>query len=259
MVYGSMSRFNLLNIVMLALAWAWVIFAGPAVAPLSVVGLVLALYFAIVAAGVSFPQLRFFGPMLCRVKTDLPFVAFTFDDGPDPDTTPALLDALRAAGVKAAFFCVGEKIRRHPGLARRIFDEGHLLANHTYSHHNLTNFFSVSRLIDDLSAARRAIEEITGAAPVFFRPPMGLTNPRVMRAARELGLLPVGWTVRGLDTPSSAPEKVVERVMKGVAPGAIILLHDGKLPGPAMSRVIAALAQKLDHAGFRAARLDELH
>src|SRR3954468_14802802 len=186
----------------------------------------------VVALGVFLPQLRFFGPYVCRgqVEGGEPVVALTFDDGPDPGSTPALLDLLREAGVEAAFFCIGARAAAHPDLTARIAREGHLVENHSYHHSHLTNFFSERRLRTELERTQVALERLVGVAPTCFRPPMGLSNPRVFRAARAAGLKVVGWTARGFDTRVVEPERIVKRIVRAMEPGAILLLHDGNIP-----------------------------
>src|SRR5262249_40174528 len=154
----------------------------------------------VIGLGVAFPQLSLFGRFICRGNGALRRVALTFDDGPDAQSTPALLDLLRTERLQAAFFCVGRRVETERELAARIVRDGHLLENHSFAHSNLTNFFSVGRLRTELEQTQAAVQQATGLAPKLFRPPMGLSNPRVFRAARLLGLKVIGWSARGLDT-----------------------------------------------------------
>ena len=137
----------------------------------------------LIGLGVKIPQLRFFGPYVCRGANSRRCVALTFDDGPDPRSTPLLLELLRGTGQPAAFFCVGQRVAAHPELAARIVREGHLLENHSYTHSDTTNLFTVARLRAELEQTQAAIRQAAGVAPRCFRPPMGLSNPRVFRAA----------------------------------------------------------------------------
>lgn len=211
------------------------------------------------ALGVAIPQLRFFGPFVCRGDVgDERVVALTFDDGPDPASTAALLDLLRDARVEAAFFCVGERVAAHPGLAARMVREGHLVENHSYHHSHLTNFFGVPRLRDELARTQAIIARATGEAPTCFRPPMGLSNPRVFRAARAEGLRVVGWTARGFDTRADEPARIVKRIVRGIAPGAVILLHDGGIPTERLVSTVEQLLVELGARGYRVARLDRV-
>jgi len=123
---------------------------------------ILLVFVIAIALGVAIPQLRFFGPYICRGTGRQNRVALTFDDGPDPRSTPALLDLLRQSEVKAAFFCIGKNVAAHPELTARIVREGHLVENHSYSHSNATNIFTVARLRDELTRTQTAIRQATG-------------------------------------------------------------------------------------------------
>lgn len=218
---------------------------------------VLALLLAI-GLGAAIPQWRFFGPFVCRARGARRCVALTFDDGPDARSTPVLLEVLRRAGVEAAFFAIGHRVVANPELAARIVREGHLLENHSYAHSKLTNIFSVARLQADLARTQAVIAQATGIAPRWFRPPIGLSNPRVFHVARRLGLTVVGWSAGGLDTQLTEPERIVARISRRLAPGAIILLHDGNIPGERLGVTVTKLLDKLRAGGYEVVRLDKM-
>jgi peptidoglycan/xylan/chitin deacetylase (PgdA/CDA1 family) len=210
------------------------------------------------ALGVVFPQLSFFGPYICRGTKSRKQVALTFDDGPDERSTPALLQLLSEARVAAAFFCIGKRVTANPELARRIVGDGHLLENHTYSHSKATNFYSVGRLRDEIARTQDAVLKSAGVAPNLFRPPMGLSNPLVFKAARLLGLKVIGWTVRGLDTTTRDPERIVARIVRRLKPSAIILLHDGNVPPERLVATVRLLLESLRQRGYEVVRLDKI-
>lgn len=212
----------------------------------------------VVGLGVYFPQWQFFGPTLCRVDTPRRVVAVTFDDGPDPAATPALLDLLANRGVRATFFCVGRQLAQHPELARQIQAAGHQIENHSFLHSPWTNLFSVNRLKQDLQQAQDLIHRVTGRQPVFFRPPVGLTNLRVFRVARELELEVVGYSARGLDQTQRPPQSIVSRITRRLRPGAILALHDGGVPVDHLLAVVQLLLDKLQAEGYSLAPLGEL-
>ena len=211
-----------------------------------------------IGLGVALPQLRFFGPFICRGNITRRCVALTFDDGPDERSTPALLDLLREAGVKATFFCIGKRVEAAPELTARIAREGHLVENHSFTHSNLTNFFTVTRLRGEVLQNQTAIERATGVAPRMYRPPIGQSNPRTFRVARELGLAVIGWTAGGLDTRIKQPERVVERIKKRLQPGGIILLHDGNIPPERLLPTVKMLLETLRDLDYEVIRLDKL-
>lgn len=248
-----MTRFHILLI-------ATALLAGLALAAGQTAWLVgvVAIFLAVAGLGVAWPDLSLFGPFVCRGDRSRLCVALTFDDGPDARSTPALLDVLRAAKVEAAFFCVGKRVAQEPELTARMFSEGHLLENHSHHHSNFTNFFTVARLRADLQQAQSAIHTATGVVPKCFRPPMGLSNPRTFRVARELGLRVVGWTARGFDTQISDPERIVRRIVRQLKPGAIILLHDGNIPAERLVVTVQLLLAKLRERGYEVVRLDRM-
>jgi len=185
-------------------------------------------------------------------------VALTFDDGPDARSTPALLDVLREADVAATFFCIGKNVATNRELPARILREGHLLGNHTFNHSNTTNFFTAGRLRDELIETQTAIQNTTGVAPQWFRPPMGLSNPRTFRVAQAMGLNVIGWSARGLDTLTGDPQKIVARIIRRLEPGAIILLHDGNIPADRLVMTVKLLLANLRERGYEVVRLDKI-
>lgn len=248
-----MTRFHVIAIVT-ALAGATAIALGSYLAR----GIIFAAFAIVMAFGVALPQWRMFGPFICQGDRSQRRVALTFDDGPDPRSTPALLDLLRAEKVPATFFCIGRNVAAHPELAARIASEGHLLGNHTFTHSNATNFFGLARLTDEMTRTQSATRDAAGVSPVYFRPPMGLSNPRMFKAAAALGLKVIGWTARGLDTQIRDPERVARRILRGVRPGAIILLHDGNIPPERLLLTVKLLLAGLREQGYELARLDQL-
>jgi peptidoglycan-N-acetylglucosamine deacetylase len=248
-----MTRFRISAIIALPLAVLALVFGHVVIFVVVLVALAVVMGF-----GVAFPQMRLFGPFICRGNTARRCVALTFDDGPDARSTPALLDLLRESGVTATFFCVGERVAANRELAARIVREGHLLENHSYAHSNTTNFFTTRRLKTELTRTQTVIHETTGVAPQLFRPPMGLSNPRVFRAAHALGLKVIGWTVRSLDTQISSPERIVQRILRRLEPGAIILLHDGNIPAERLVLTVQSLLANLRERNYEVVRLDKL-
>lgn len=248
-----MTRFHMLAI-LTALASAGAIALGN----YPELGVIIAVFLIAMGLGVALPQWRMFGPFICEGDASQRRVALTFDDGPDPRSTPALLDLLRAENVPATFFCIGRNISAHPHIVARIAQEGHLLGNHTYTHSNATNCFGVARLTDEMSRTQSATRDAAGTTPVYFRPPMGLSNPRVFKAAAGLGLKVIGWTARGIDTQIRDSNRVVQRILRGVRPGAIILLHDGNIPPERLLTTVKLLLAKLREQGYQFARLDHL-
>ncbi len=248
-----MSRYRICAIATALLCALAVTLGKPSICWAIIAGLTI-----VVGLGVAFPQMSFFGPFICRGQNARRQIALTFDDGPDGRSTPALLDLLRHEAVPAAFFCIGKRVAAERELTARISREGHLLGNHTFNHSNLTNFFGPGRLRSELQTTQAAVAAATSTAPDCFRPPMGLSNPFTFYVAKKLGLRVVGWTIRSLDTRITEPERVVQRVVARLAPGAIILLHDGNIPAERLVRTVKSLLAKLREQGYEVVRLDRL-
>lgn len=211
-----------------------------------------------IGLGVSFPRWQMFGKNICFVPTKRKIVALTFDDGPDAENTPALLALLSDRKVRATFFCIGQRVAKLPEVVKRMVAEGHEIENHTFQHSPLTNIFSVRRLREELVQAQVEIQRAAGRAPEYFRPPVGLTNPRIFRVTGELGLKVAGYTARGLDRRADTPEIIVGRLLRKPQPGAIFLLHDAGVPRERLLAVVTLLLDKLEAGGYQCVRLDEL-
>jgi peptidoglycan/xylan/chitin deacetylase (PgdA/CDA1 family) len=193
-------------------------------------------------------------------------VALTFDDGPNLIDTPRLLDILREKGVKATFFVVGKRTDQYPEIVRRAWAEGHLVANHTWSHHNLFCFLMPGRLRSEIERGTESIRRSCGFRPRYFRSPVGLRHPLLGPYLKEAGLEYVSWSVRPYDTLTANSSVLARRILNKVASGDIILLHDHLPAGTnvmleALPRVIDelrgrgfqfVLAGSREHVGRRA-------
>ncbi len=218
----------------------------------------LAAFFVVLGLGVAIPQLRLFGNFICSGSWSKKQVALTFDDGPDPRSTPQLLDLLRAEKIPAAFFCIGKHVENNPELTARILREGHLVENHSFAHSNFTNFYGHEKLKVELLRAQSAIVKATGTPPIFFRPPVGLSNPNTFRVAHELKLKVIGWNIRSFDTITAKPQAIIARIRRNLWPGSIILLHDGNIPAEKLLVTVKSLLDTLRGLGYQVVRLDEL-
>jgi len=174
-------------------------------------------------------------------------IALTIDDGPDPEVTPRVLDLLDAAGARATFFCIGERARRHPELAREIVLRGHSVQNHSLVHRHHFSLLGPRAMRREIIGAQEALARASGHGPSLFRAPAGLRNPFLAPVLHQLGLRLVSWTRRGFDTRTRDPRKVLERLVHGLAAGDILLLHDGNAARTIQGQplVLAVLPQLL--------------
>lgn len=196
----------------------------------------------------------------CGEKTDRKVVYLTFDDGPHPPETERVLDVLRERGARATFFLIGSKVSGNEAVLHRMLEEGHALGLHTYSHAGTFPLLSFDKMLADVNEGKRAVESVAGKKISLFRPPFGVTNPTIAKVVRTLGLQTVGWSVRSFDTMFCKSSEhsckqsghdwylpVVERIMKQVRPGSVILLHD-RLDGA--SDLLALLLDSLAASGY---------
>ena len=213
-------------------------------------GMLMALHLAFVW-GTLRPGSRLFGPVRRRFPTDRREVWLTIDDGPSDDTA-AILDLLDAHAAKATFFLVGERARARPGLVRDIAARGHGIGNHSHTHPQ-ARFWALGprAMRREILDCQRALADITGAAPCWFRAVVGHANPFVHAPLKEAGLARLAWSARGYDAVASDPARVTARVARDLTPGAIVLLHEAAPHGRSVE-AIAAVLRELDRLGYRA-------
>jgi peptidoglycan/xylan/chitin deacetylase (PgdA/CDA1 family) len=179
-------------------------------------------------------------------------VWLTIDDGPDPEDTPRILELLAAHHARATFFVIGENAARHPELIRSIAAAGHEVAHHTHTH-PLATFWCASptRVARELDAGLEALRP-AGVRPRRFRPPAGIKNLWLARALRTRGLTGVGWSARGLERRGGNEEVIAARATRGLAPGAILLLHEGRgVPAAVRVTAIRRVLERLDEQGYQ--------
>jgi len=201
-----------------------------------------------------------FGRPVTRLRRDGRAVALTFDDGPNPNATPAILDALRERGVRATFFILGRHAERWPDLVQRVAEDGHAIGNHGYYHRKL-HFKSPAYVRDDLTRGADAIERASGVRPRLFRAPHGFRAPWVSAIARSLGERTVGWSLGVWDSDRPGVGAIVERTVAGAHPGSILLLHDGDGYDPngdrtQTARAVPLIVDRLHDQGYRFDLLD---
>ncbi len=193
------------------------------------------------------------GRTFSRIPTSEPLVALTFDDGPHPDVTDRILDILRKEEVKATFFVVGRMAAKHPDLVRRIAQEGHTVANHTFYHNNLTTLPPENMELE-WKLCNDTVEGLTGERPRFARPPGGQYNGEVLRAAKRSGLTMAFWTVNTADYTGKTPAQILRRIERNLRCGAVILLHDGP---PETAEALPEIIDFIRRKGYRLVSLDE--
>lgn len=199
------------------------------------------------------------GEAIWEVPVEGKLIALTFDDGPDPVDTPAILDLLAQYQAHATFFITGKKAEQYPDIVKREASDGHEVANHTYTHRKLVGC-NESQIRGEIAMAQRSISAAAGTEPVLFRPPEGYFNARVLSIGREQGLMTVLWSWHHPTDDWARPGvgHIVKGIMNDVRGGDIVLLHD-YVSGP--TQTVAALRiilPKLTEEGYRFVTVSEL-
>jgi peptidoglycan/xylan/chitin deacetylase (PgdA/CDA1 family) len=187
-------------------------------------------------------------------------LALTFDDGPDPDWTPRVLDLLAGRRARASFFLVGERAVRAPATVRRMVGEGHEVASHGWSHRSLW-LCGPRRTAEEIGRAHRTLAELAGREPLHFRPPWGMVNAAMFGALRRWGERCVFWSIQPEGLTPVAAEAQARRVLGRAHPGAIVDLHDAEGTLHAPERLVRALPTMIDGlraAGYEFATVTEL-
>ncbi len=237
----------------------------PGAAPWAL-GAVLANHLGLTAAGL-WPRSTLLGPNVTRLPAAAVArreFALTLDDGPEPEVTPAVLDLLDEAGVKATFFVIATRAQQHAALLRETVRRGHDVQNHSHRHRHDFSMRGPRALAAEIGAAQDRLADLTGQRPRCFRAPAGLRNPLLDPVLHRLGLHLVSWTRRGFDTRDADPARVLARLAghqgAALAAGDILLLHDGharRTAGgrPVLLEVLPPLLAAARAAGLHATTL----
>ncbi len=233
----------------------------------------LSIYLGVTFAAPFFPRLGYFLPVIARGERDGRRVALTFDDGPHPETTPRLLELLETHGVHATFFVVGQRCEAHPELLEAILAAGHEVGNHTHTHDVALALRSSARLREEVRLCQEVLVS-KGVRPLIFRPPVGITNPRLRSVLQEEGLVCVTWSRRARDRGNRRVDGLARRLLSGLpgrggaggvggtdgAGGEILLLHDRPPVGGVdpWLREVDALLSGLASRKLQAVGLSEL-
>ena len=205
-----------------------------------------------------------FGPVVYRGLLDAPpRLALTFDDGPDPETTPRILDILDELKVSATFFVIGLHAERQRNILERIHHTGHEVGNHSYHHAHFGTLRRYRYWIEEITRTQQIVADVTGRSPRLFRPPMGFKNRHMVKAVRDQHLTTVTWTRRAFDGVTTTSSKIIKRLGTRAGAGDIIALHDGVDPNgsrnaKATVEVLPLLIEQFWNRGLEIAPLSNL-
>lgn len=222
----------------------------------------LAVFVLTCLAAPFFPTTGLFLPVVSHGQDKSKKVAITFDDGPDPRTTPILLQLLARHQVQATFFVLGSKVQRHPELIRNILEAGHCIGNHTYSHDPLLMLKPSQKLAQEIDATQAAIAS-HGIQPLAFRPPAGIVNPKLGPLLQKRNMFCLLYSCRGLDLGNRRVQGLAGKILNRIQAGDIVLLHDSAPESLNFNleqwlTQIEELLQGLSQKGFRVRPLQEM-
>jgi len=244
--------FNILFIAFV-LAWIWADWRFGIGSP--AYGWLLLIYLGVLFCGSYFIRLGFFLKSICEGPPGEKCIAISFDDGPSGKTTNSILDFLKENQVQAAFFCIGKNIPGHETQLNRMISEGHIIGNHSFSHHRFFDLFRAEKMLGDIKQMSLVCRSVTGYSPRFFRPPYGVTNPNLKKAVLRGGFISIGWSIRSYDTVSRNENRLLEKILNSLKPGAILLLHDTE---KITVQILPRLLQGIREKGYGVKRLDKL-
>ena len=250
-----MLNFRNTNILFIALLLAVIGYDVIYAVPFLVYVFLILAYSIVLFYGCYYIGSNFFIRVICSAKTNEKEIAISFDDGPASRYTEQILQVLEENNVRAAFFCIGHRIPGNEKIVERLHREGHLIGNHSYSHHFWFDLFSSKKMLADLKMMDAVMEKAIGLRPKLFRPPYGVTNPNLSKAIIQGNYIPVGWSVRSMDTVISDEKTLLDKISRSLKPGAVFLFHD------TIETTLAILPAFIKHAtqkGFRIVRLDKM-
>ena len=217
--------------------------------------LLFIVYSLIVFYGCYYVGSNFFIKIICAANTSRKEIAISFDDGPATSYTPQILQLLQQDNIKATFFCIGNRIAGNENILQQIIADGHIIGNHSYSHHFWFDMFSSKKMLDDLRMMDEELKRVTGLQPKLFRPPYGVTNPNLKKAILSGNYTPVGWSVRSMDTVIKDEKKLLDKINRSIKPGAVFLFHD---TSATTLHILPAFIKEVKNSGYQIITLDKL-
>ena len=223
--------------------------------PVYIYPLLVVFYSLVIFYGCYYVGSSFFIKIICSAATDKKEIAISFDDGPAVNHTPKILRLLQQENIKATFFCIGNRIAGNENILKQIKEDGHIIGNHSYSPHFWFDMFSSKKMLQDMKAMDDELKRVTGLQPRLFRPPYGVTNPNLKKAIINGNYIPVGWSVRSMDTVIKEEEKLLKKINRSIKPGAVFLFHD---TSKTTLNVLPAFIKEVKNRGYNIIPLDKL-
>ncbi|MBF0099561.1 MAG: polysaccharide deacetylase family protein [Desulfobacterales bacterium] len=221
----------------------------------------LVFFLTVCFIAIFLPGFGFFLPIISRGKTGTNAIAITFDDGPDPVSTPKLLALLQKYNINVTFFVIGEKVSRYPELIHQIISHGHAIGNHSYSHDLFLMLKKSSYIQKEIQMTQEILFKL-GIKPLVFRAPVGITNPRLHQILKELNLYAVNFSCKANDFGNRRINGLSQKILHKLKPDAIVLLHDACPNNPSLLsewlNEIEKILTGIQHKGFIVLPLSEI-
>lgn len=249
-----MFRYTPISIVFVVLLLASILQVQYEGGPWWIIAIPVLLFLIVISIGSFKISLNFYLKSLIKSKTDEKIIAITFDDGPNLEVTPQLLDLLKSEEIPATFFCIGKQIEKYPEVVKTIDQKGHLIGNHSYSHHRWFSFFSSKKMESEIIMNNELIHRTTGKYPALFRPPYGVTNPNLKQALSAVNMYSIGWSLRSFDTVKNK-DFVIRKLIRKTKPGDVVLFHDNDVK---IIEIVSVYLKWLKENGFKVVSLDQL-
>lgn len=250
-----MLNFRNINIVFFSLLIVFIGYDVQVGIPWYVYLIAFIMYSAILFYGCYYVGSQFFIKVVCAAKTNRKEIAISFDDGPVATNTNDILEILAKEKVKATFFCIGHRIKGNEDVLQQIVTDGHVIGNHSYSHHFWFDMFSSKKMLNDLKQMDDEVARVTGLQPKLFRPPYGVTNPNLAKAIKKGNYTPVGWSVRSMDTVIKDKQRLLGSICASISPGAVFLFHD---TSETTIQVLPDFIREVKNRGYQIVPLDKL-
>ncbi|MCH5599875.1 polysaccharide deacetylase family protein [Niabella ginsengisoli] len=203
--------------------------------------------------GSYFVQSQFYMKTVCDVDMKEKKIAITFDDGPQQNFTPHILDILKEADVKATFFCIGKNAEANKNLLKQIYNEGHTIGSHSYTHGFWFDLLSAKAMHKDLQQLHEFVKDELGIEIKWFRPPYGVTTPNLKIAVDKMNYTAIGWNVRSMDTVSKNEVELLKKLKRSLKPGGIFLFHD------TAAITVRVLPEFINYAGQQGYEIEPLN
>jgi len=250
-----MKAFHMITALFAGLAVLLIVLPLPEALRLPLLILLLTLYVLLLAYGASRIDSQFFLHALCKGDSGSKSVALSFDDGPNGDRSMEILKLLSEHDCPSSFFLTGSRVEVQTDLVKEMLKRGHLIGNHSYSHSNFFPLFRSSRIRKELEDTNRILKDAGVGTVRFFRPPFGVSNPNVARGVKASGMEVAGWSIRSFDTRNEVAGKVVQRILKRMSGGDVILLHE---TSDNILEILELLLPAIREAGLSCVTMDQL-